>query len=100
MTHDETEKSTTTEDAQLQQTPMVVLINSSSTLSTCNLNGGGCEHECHMKVNENNESHVKCSCFVGFVLDVQDGKRCHGNWKKIIYFLYVQCVPKRNVSQS
>lgn len=46
--------------------------------STCGGNNGGCDHECEMIDVENDGRRVYCSCYSGFVLDLEDGRRCHG----------------------
>lgn len=43
----------------------------------CGPDRGGCDHECR-KVWLDHESHVECSCYPGYELNVRDGRTCNG----------------------
>lgn len=67
--HNEIEESTTQTTSQ-------------STLNLtlpCDSDRGGCDHECQMvKYYYDPEPLIQCSCYNGFTLDENDGRRCHG----------------------
>lgn len=68
--HNEVEEVTTT---QASTTPAQNL-----TLP-CDSDRGGCDHECQMvKYHYDPEPIIQCSCYSGFTLDENDGRRCHG----------------------
>lgn len=69
--HREMEKSTTEATTTTQSTLNLTL--------PCDSDRGGCEHECQMlKYYFDPEPTIQCSCHDGFLLDENDGRRCHG----------------------
>lgn len=69
--HREIEKSTTEAATTTQSTLNLTL--------PCDSDRGGCEHECQMlKYYFDTEPTIQCSCYEGFLLDENDGRRCHG----------------------
>lgn len=70
--HNEIEEQTST-TTQTSTTPAQNL-----TLP-CDSDRGGCDHECKMvKYYYDPEPIIQCSCYSGFTLDENDGRRCHG----------------------
>uniref|UniRef100_A0A182M1C6 Uncharacterized protein n=1 Tax=Anopheles culicifacies TaxID=139723 RepID=A0A182M1C6_9DIPT len=69
----ETEQpSSSTESTRVSTTPQTVV-------AACGSDRGGCDHECRMIYHGNEvEPVVECSCYRGFLLDVRDGRTCHG----------------------
>lgn len=46
----------------------------------CGPDRGGCDHECRRVQLDETESHVECSCFPGYELNVRDGRSCTGEY--------------------
>ncbi|XP_055688517.1 fibrillin-1 isoform X2 [Lutzomyia longipalpis] len=45
---------------------------------SCGPDRGGCDHECRrVRLDHGHESHVECSCFPGYELNVRDGRTCN-----------------------
>lgn len=71
--HDEIEKSTSTETT----TTMMPMKRNHSM--PCDTDNGGCDHSCQMVIDEyDTEPRIQCSCYIGYTLDENDGRRCHG----------------------
>lgn len=89
--HNEIEKSTT------EATTTVEAPSARNLTLPCDLDRGGCDHECQMfKYDYDPEPIIQCSCYKGFVLDEMDGRRCHG--KSIFPILIPSALIKFNLN--
>lgn len=51
---------------------------SAPIIDLCELNNGGCDHNCHFHREDGPSGRVECSCFAGFTLNAADGRSCQG----------------------
>jgi len=71
--HNEIEKSTSIDTTTMTMEPR------RSHSMPCDADNGGCDHECRMVIDDHDiDSRIQCSCYVGYTLDENDGRRCHG----------------------
>ncbi|XP_070502012.1 fibrillin-2-like [Chironomus tepperi] len=70
--HNEIEKSTS-----IETTTMKIESRRNHSMP-CDADNGGCDHECRMVIDEHDvDPRIQCSCYIGYTLDENDGRRCH-----------------------
>lgn len=73
--HNEIEKSTSIEET----TTTMKMEPRRNHSMPCDADNGGCDHECRMVIDEHDvDPRIQCSCYIGYTLDENDGRRCHG----------------------
>lgn len=76
--HNEIEKSTSIEETTTTTTTMKMEPKRNQSMP-CDADNGGCDHECRMVIDEHDvDPRIQCSCYIGYTLDDNDGRRCHG----------------------
>jgi hypothetical protein len=79
--HNEIEKPVTTTTTTAATTTTT---QRTSTIMPCDADNGGCDQGCQMVIDEyDTEARIQCSCDAGYILDENDGRRCHGMLSKI-----------------